>query len=401
MKKIWKRVCSLLLLISCMSGVQALAEEDIPKELEHLYARGAVLMDGGSGRILFGKNENEVLPMASTTKIMTCILALENGGENVVAKVSANAAAQPEVKLGVRQGEEYAVRDLLYSLMLESHNDSAVVIAECIGGSVEQFATMMNEKAVQIGCVNTHYVTPNGLDERDAGGEHSTTAAELAKVMSYCVGASPMRDKFLEITQTRSYQFEDQSGRRSFSCQNHNAFLDMMDGVISGKTGFTSAAGYCYVCALEDGGRRFIVALLACGWPYNRTYKWSDTKLLMEYGLENYENRAPEYVQDLEPLPVKGGLSQSKNPWEDAWAPLAVEPPARHNYLLAKNEHIVSRVVIKKELLAPAEKGAVVGKVSYYLEDKLLEEYPVTVAQEVQRRYLEHWFSWMWRNYML
>ncbi|MDE7276814.1 MAG: D-alanyl-D-alanine carboxypeptidase, partial [Lachnospiraceae bacterium] len=109
-----------------------------------LYAQAAVLMDADSGRVLYGKNENEVLPMASTTKIMTCILALEYGNPDDIVEVSAYAASMPKVKLYMQEGEKYRLEDLLYSLMLESHNDSAVAIAEAVGGSVEEFAVMMN-----------------------------------------------------------------------------------------------------------------------------------------------------------------------------------------------------------------------------------------------------------------
>ena len=131
-------------------------EENNTKELD-LYARSAVLMDAASGRILVEKDGNKILPMASTTKIMTCILVLEQGGEDDVYPVSSYAAQMPKVKLGAVAREEYYGRDLLYSLMLESHNDAAVILAEGIGGSVEQFAEMMNKKAEEIGCENTHY----------------------------------------------------------------------------------------------------------------------------------------------------------------------------------------------------------------------------------------------------
>ena len=125
-----------------------------------LYAQSAVLMDGDSGRILFGKNEQEVRAMASTTKIMTCILVLENTDPSDTAAASENAAMQPKVHLGVQKGETFYVKDLLYSLMLESHNDAAVILAEKTAGSVEAFAEKMNQKAEEIGCSDTHFVTP-------------------------------------------------------------------------------------------------------------------------------------------------------------------------------------------------------------------------------------------------
>ena len=229
--------------------------------------------------------------MASTTKIMTCILALEKQKEGQVVTASAYAAGRPKVRLGVKDQEQFYLKDLLYSLMLESHNDSAVVIAEGIAGTVEEFAKLMNGKAEELGCSDTHFVTPNGLDDSDEGGVHSTTARDLALIMRYCIMQSPCREEFLEITRTKNYQFSDVQGNRSFSCANHNAFLDMMDGALTGKTGFTSDAGYCYVGALKRDGRTFIVALLACGWPNNKSYKWADTRKLMEYGIANYQYR--------------------------------------------------------------------------------------------------------------
>ena len=150
-----------------------------------LYARSAVLMDADSGRILFEKEGNAVRPMASTTKIMTCILALEEGKTDSEVKVSEEACRQPQVRLGVRKGENYRLKDLLYSLMLESHNDSAVLVAENVAGSVQEFAVEMNKKAKEIGCKDTHFVTPNGLDGTDEKGAHRTTAEDLARIFRY------------------------------------------------------------------------------------------------------------------------------------------------------------------------------------------------------------------------
>lgn len=395
-----KKIGSLILIcvmLAAAGRTPAAAEDETPEELRNLYARSAVLMDGSSGRILFGKNEQEILPMASTTKIMTCILALENGDLKDTVTASANAAAQPEVHLGARAGEEFYLEDLLYSLMLESHNDSAVMVAEHIGGSVEQFALMMNTKAQELGCTHTHYVTPNGLDAADGGGAHSTTAAELALVMSYCVSFSPAKEEFLKITQTRSYQFQNASGERSFSCTNHNSFLDMMEGALSGKTGFTSAAGYCYVGALERDGRLFVVALLACGWPYNRTYKWKDTKALMEYGLAHYHNTEILCSKESRLLEVENGLAEDKNPWKTVFveAKALDDGGEAREYLLREDEKIDCRVTVKNKLEAPVEKGTVVGKTGYYLGEQLLVEYPIVTTEAADRKYLEDCLWWV------
>lgn len=403
MKKRWRCFLACLSALVTLFQSSGAAMENVPEELQNLYAHSAVLMDGSSGRILFGKNEEEVLPMASTTKIMTCILTLESARQGEIATASANAAAQPKVHLGVQTGEEFYVEDLLYSLMLESHNDSAVVIAEHIGGSVEGFAVMMNEKAVELGCENTHFVTPNGLDATDSGGAHSTTATDLARIMRYCVSISPQRETFLKITQTRSYSFSNVEQSRSFSCQNHNAFMDMMEEVISGKTGYTAAAGYCYVCALESEGRLFIVTLLACGWPDNRTWKWRDAGTLLTYGTENYRSQTVRCEEKAHTLTVEGGLGSDKNPWRTA-AVEAVPDTSKASgkqYLLRRDEQIRSRLTVRKTLLAPVEKGTVVGKISYYLGDLLLEEYPLVTTSGVPAKSFGDWLFWVWENYML
>ncbi len=133
----------------------------------NLYALSAVLMDGTSGRVLYGKNATEPRAMASTTKIMTCILILEQGNLEDIATASGYAASMPKVHLGAAEGETFYVKDLLYSLMLESHNDSAVILAEYLGGNVSGFAAKMNEKAREIGCTDTWFITPNGLDAQE------------------------------------------------------------------------------------------------------------------------------------------------------------------------------------------------------------------------------------------
>ena len=208
-----------------------------------LYATGAVLMDADSGRVLFEKSGDQPMAMASTTKIMTCILALELGELSQVVTFSSNAASMPDVQMNAKAGEQYYLKDLLYSTMLESHNDSAVAVAEAVAGSVEAFTALMNQKAESIGCVNTHFVTPNGLDGTDESGEHRTTAEELALILRYCIRISSKAAKFLEITGAPAYEFQELNGKRYVSCRNHNAFLTAYEGALTGKTGFTGKAG--------------------------------------------------------------------------------------------------------------------------------------------------------------
>ena len=226
----YRRIIAMIL-CACLlaaSGFKVSGAEP-PKETE-LYAKAAVLMDGASGRVLYEKNGYEAMANASTTKILTCILALENCETESQANVSAYAASQPKVRLGIREGQTFYLKDMLYGLMLESFNDCAVVIAEHVAGDVVGFAELMNRKAEEIGCKDTHFVTPNGLDGTDDGGFHHTTAEDLAKIMRYCIKSSPKAAEFLEITRAASYSFTDVDGTSSYQCSNHNAFLQMMDG---------------------------------------------------------------------------------------------------------------------------------------------------------------------------
>lgn len=393
----------------CMFFVQfpavTVRAEGVPDELSELYARSAVLMDADSGRILFGKKEDQVLPMASTTKIMTCIVTLEQMSEGQMADVSDYAACQPKVRLGVRGGEKYRIKDLLYSLMLESHNDSAVVIAENIGGSVEGFASLMNQKAEKLGCRQTHFVTPNGLDGEDEGGVHATTAEELATIMRYCIMESPQKETFLEITRTMDYSFTNAEGSRIFSCHNHNAFLGMMEGALSGKTGFTADAGYCYVGALRRGRRTFIVALLACGWPNNKGYKWKDTRKLMEYGLANYEYREVEQTSELGDITVTDGVEKSNPCVRDSSVKMVVDDAEKTESeggqqktmkaLLREDEKVKVRKDLPETIQAPVQAGDKIGTVSYYIDDMKLRSYDVVAAGKVKKRTYAWCFSWV------
>lgn len=376
--------------VSIYQEAAVLETEQAEKEELQLYAQAAVLMDADSGRVLYGKNPTEILPMASTTKIMTCILALEYGNTEEVVEVSSYAASMPKVKLYVKEGEKYRLGDLLYSLMLESHNDSAVVIAEAVGGSVENFAAMMNQKARDIGCYDSYFITPNGLDAKvnGSGKVHSTTAADLAKIMAYCVTDSAEKERFLEITRTQSYDFTNAEGTRSFHCNNHNAFLGMMEEALSGKTGFTNNAGYCYVGAVESEGRIFTVALLACGWPNNRSYKWSDMKKLVSYGMERYQYRDIYEERSFADIPVQNGIAgEDGTPFEEAQVSVTLQKEEDGlRYLLCDEDQVEVKTQVETILDAPVAAGTQVGSVSYYLNGELIKQYAVCTDCAVEER---------------
>lgn len=364
------------------------AETAAVTEPQNLYARAAVLMDGDTGRVLFSKNGDEALPNASTTKIMTCILALERGNTEDIVTASAYAATMPQVAIGVKAGEQYYMKDLLYSLMLESHNDSAVIIAEHIAGSAEAFAAMMNEKAEEIGCKNTFFVTPNGLDgeAEDSDGKmraHSTTAEDLALILRYCISLSPKRDMFNEIAAAPFYTFSSLNSGRNVSCYNHNAFLTMMEGAGPGKTGFTGKAGYCYVGSLKNGERTFIAALLACGWPDHKTYKWQDMKKLMNYAMENYHYKDVYEEFSFAPVPVENGVSLSGT-LDGAYTTAGLESQERQLHILLRDDETVKVTKsCEEKLTAPVEAGTKIGEVTYTLGENVIARQNIVTLNAV------------------
>ena len=356
----------------------------VAEEPAELYALSAVLMDGESGRVLYEKDGERPLANASTTKVLTCIVALENSPGDDYVQVSQNAASQPEVKLGLQKGEQYYLEDLLYSLMLKSHNDTAVAIAEHCGGSVEGFARMLNRKAKQIGCKNTYFITPNGLDAEDANGKHHTTARDLALIMRYAV----KNETFLHIAQTRDYTFSEITGKRTFSVHNANAFLDMRDGVLAGKTGYTSQAGYCYVCAWEKEGKTFIVSLLGCGWPNHKTYKWSDTEKLLDFGDYNYEYETYWKEPQTGKILVTDGVEDGQDIGTKIYLRGKCSVTAydrEKEVLLKKGETVTCKIEIPQKVSAPVLKGEKLGRIAYYLDGKLIDFYPVYAEKSVEK----------------
>lgn len=356
----------------------------VAEEPAELYALSAVLMDGESGRVLYEKDGERPLANASTTKVLTCIVALENSSGDDYVQVSQNAASQPEVKLGLQKGEQYYLEDLLYSLMLKSHNDTAVAIAEHCGGSVEGFARMLNRKAKQIGCKDTYFITPNGLDAEDENGKHHTTAKDLALIMRYAV----KNETFLHIAQTRDYTFSEITGKRTFSLHNANAFLDMRDGVLAGKTGYTSQAGYCYVCAWEKEGKTFIVSLLGCGWPNHKTYKWSDTEKLLDFGDYNYEYETYWKEPQTGKILVTDGVEDGQDIGTKIYLRGKCSVTAydrEKEVLLKKGETVTCKIEIPQKVSAPVLKGEKLGRIAYYLDGKLIDFYPVYAEKSVEK----------------
>ena len=345
--------------------VKAQEEEELAAGL---YAQAAVLYDAAAGRVLFEKNGDEFLPVASTTKIMTCILALENGDEGVYCEVSAHAASQPQVRLGLRQGQRLLLRDLLYAMMLESDNDAAVVIAEHIGGSTEGFAELMNRKARELGMEHTWFVTANGLDQDGNG----STARDIAVLSAYALE----NDRFLQIIATESWSFSDETGEHRYTVTNHDAFLSQMPGALGIKTGYTGAAGYCFAGAVWQDGKRLVAVVLATGWPPHKDRKWSDMAKLMTYGLENYEETAVLAAEpELDQIQVEEGRRGS----------VTLQTCDSLSLLLKEGDDVQLRFEYPETIQAPVREGQQVGSVYVHVNGQFMAAYPVTAAQSDER----------------
>lgn len=366
--------CTLFILIQNPAAAAETGQQE-EKEKLSLNARAAVLMDADSGRILYGKNETMAFPMASTTKIMTLIVALEHNEPDQIVMASAGASAMPEVRLGVHEGERYRMEDLYYAMMLESFNDAAMMIAEGTVGSVENFAELMNEKAISLGCTQTYFITPNGLDAADEKGVHSSTAEDMAKIMRYAID----NEDFLKITQTADYSFTDCDRKRSFEVHNKNVLLTMMDGVLSGKTGYTADAGYCYVCAVKKDDRTFIVALLGSGWPPHKGYKWSDVQTLLDYGDKNYRYQTIDIskgVPDRQVHVMNG---------EQDFATVRAKQ-TNYRFLLSSEDKVHVESVLPGQLEAPVEAGQSVGSIRIFVNGDLTAENDYVTINKIDAR---------------
>lgn len=388
-------ICLILLTLTLINSNNAFLNENIPffkkeshktpsdititaKELgvssdaatpSALHAKAYCLMDAESGQILIGHNENEKLPMASTTKIMTCIVALEHGNLNDTVTASSYAASMPDVQLNMKQGEKFLLKDLMYSLMLESHNDTAVAIAEHIGGSVEGFAKLMNDKAEELGCTDTHFVTPNGLDDDD----HYTTASDLCKIACYAIQSR----EFIKIIQTPSYSFMNKDNTRSYSVNNKDAFLKLYEGALGIKTGFTGNAGYCFVGAAKRKNTTLISSVLACGWPPNKSFKWSDTTSLMNYGFSKYTKYSLTPDNTLPAISVKDGINKNLHIKRSSMDSFTI--------LLTASDKIKISYDIPSQINAPVRAGDIIGYERYSLNNKLYYEIPLVADTSVKK----------------
>lgn len=239
-------------------------------------SRIALIYDRASDRILYEKNGNKQTSMASTTKIMTAIVVLENANLKDVVTIDAKAAGTGGSRLEIKKNDKITVNDLLYGLMLRSGNDAAVALANYVGGSIEGFAEMMNNKAEEMGLKNSHFIVPHGLDNEG----HYTTAYELAKMADYALKI----DKFKEIVSTKSTTITINGYPRTIT--NTNQLLGSVSGVYGVKTGFTNGAGRCLVSACKREDLDIITVIIGADTSNQRT---ADTIKLIKYANEKFD----------------------------------------------------------------------------------------------------------------
>lgn len=300
----------------------------------NLNSRSCVVMDRLSKHILYGKNEKNKVKMASTTKIMTAIVVLENSSLDKTVEVSKKAAGTGGSRLGLKVGDKITIRDLLYGLLLCSGNDAAVCLAESVSGSVPEFANLMNAKAEELGLSNTHFESPHGLDSD----EHYTTAYELALLSDYALKNST----FLNMVGTKNYTVTINGYPKALS--NTNELLGNLDGVYGIKTGFTNGANRCLVTACKRGNMDIICVVLGAD---TKNFRTKDSIKLIEYSFKTFEY-----------FDIKNFVEQNLTDWKNNHTNFFSIEKGDSNQLEIKIDPCIEEtpiIPIKKELIPSLE----------------------------------------------
>ena len=327
----WISLCLLpVMMISCLSGSCRAVSTS---------ATAAVLMDADSGRVLYARNENQQMLIASTTKIMTALVAIEQGDLNQTVTVSRNAALTEGSSMYLKEGEQLTLETLLYGLLLCSGNDAAVAVADGVCGSVEAFVEQMNLRAKELGMENSSFANPNGLDAEG----HYSTALDMAKLAC----AALDNETLMRIASTKTITI----GGRTMT--NHNKLLSYMDGCLGLKTGYTMAAGRTLVSCAEQNGQRLVAVTLQDG------NDWADHQALYSYGFSAYPaKRAVAMGEEVGSLPVSGG----------AQATVPLIAAESFSWPVGQEEALTTKVEALEQVEAPVSAGTEAGELVILLD---------------------------------
>lgn len=342
------------------------------KAMPDLSCRAACVVEMETGRVLFSQQDDEKLPMASTTKIMTALLVIEGGDLDRVVTIPQQAVGVEGSSVYLKQGEQFTRKSLLYALMLASGNDVAVALAIDQAGSVDAFITMMNDRAKEIGVTDTHFVNPHGLP---ADG-HYTTAHDLA-----CITAVAMNNPtFCEIVGTKSIVIEPQGEGVRRTLQNKNKLLWQFDGALGVKTGYTKAAGRCLVGAASRDGKQVVAVVL------NAPDMWDDISILMEDTLQSLSHvTLRQKGEQMGTVIVEGGVCADVETvlGSDMVVCVTNEEMQRIQYEISLPERIG----------APVENGECIGSVDVYLDGICLQHADILAAQSVKKATYSYFLS--------
>lgn len=361
-----------LILVASFAFIFAPAFPVSAMSLPSVSARSAVLIEAESGKVLFGKSENTRLPMASTTKIMTAIVAIELCADlDAFISVDKRAVGVEGSSVYLYSGEKISIRSLLYALLLSSANDAAAAIAFALCGSIESFAVQMNALADRLGLSDTHFTNPHGLHDT----EHYTTARELAIITAYALKDPTFR----EIVSAKKATIPIQNGESDRYLVNHNKLLSSYRGAIGVKTGFTKKAGRCLVSAAERDGLTLIAVTL------NAPDDWRDHSSLLDFGFASYERIAldPFSIE----LPVISGTSDL----------VRVKSSDCPSVFISKTRgEISASVLLPRFVYAEIKEGDVLGKIIYRCDGKIIASSDIVATESVGKiRYKKTFFEWL------
>lgn len=358
-KKIFILFFVIIILLNISSTVRA-EEIDINSE-------AGLLVEVSTGKILYEKNADKIMYPASTTKILTAILVLENCELSDMVTVSQNAISNiPSgyVTCNLHAGEEISVNDLLYALMLPSANDAAFALAEHVGGSVENFSDMMNEKAKEIGCTNTHFVNPNGIHDDN----HYTTAHDLYLMANYAMKNETFRTIVSKteyvLPATNMHSQADRIMYNSNELLNNNSKNYYYENAIGIKTGTTSKAGSCLVAESSKNNMELISVTLNGGTTNGLNDRFTDSKKLFDYGYENYDfDNITEKNATISTTEIENGTKDTKN------LSLVAENDISVLYNINLDlSTITPEITLNENLLAPISEGEIVGTAKYNVD---------------------------------